>query len=376
MVRKWLGVIILSMGLIGLKFIVKHQNNNVDDSTLSIEKKWSETGFALKDIRSLFASKQCYMTKKYFLSCMNGLSRIAEKQGLEITETGRLIQGSTQKNLTEREKMIVWDQVYETNQFLSIPIDFLWVQLSKEASKDKKSEAWVAAQAFNAYISVFKDPHSYILPKDYFDKVVAQSQNRMNSYGFIVNRINGRYLFTRIYPESVFDRAGIKRGDILLEVDGTEVTNLSNDELMELFKGKDQNKFLISQKEKIVNLDLNKKNQTLKSVQYKTLKTGDQKLQVQISIYKIADGVCQETEEALAKATKAKASGVILDLRDDSGGSMDEVLCLAGLFIGEKKVYSLNFFNQPKSEPFYGANQQVYFGPLAVLINKGTASSA
>lgn len=375
MVRKWLGVIaILASAVVYYEYYATTKTNEIN--SLNVEEKWQETGLSIKDIDNLFVNKHCYLNKKYFLACMNALTTLAEKQGQQISLEGKLEKKQNFKVLSEKEKMLSWEEVWEENKSTNIPVEFLWKKLSNQI-KISSIESIRVAQTFNAYLSIYKDPHTYILPKDYYEKVVAQSQNKMNSYGFIVTKANDKFVFSRVFADSVFEKSGVKKGDILLEVDGVEVSHLSHDELLNLFKGKNRNNFVIMQKEKLLQLSLNKENQVLKSVHFKKLETAfHNKFQYQISIYKIAEGVCKETESYLQKANSQKASGVILDLRDNSGGSMDEVLCLAGLFVGEKKVYELRYFNQKEGEEFFASNAQVYFGPLAVLINQSTASSA
>jgi carboxyl-terminal processing protease len=374
-VRIWLGVLSVIFALVGVQWLRSNSLAQNEVNTLSVEEKWKETGLKIQDIDNLFINKHCHLNKKYFLSCMNALTVLAEKQGKEITSQGKLIADINKMAMTEKEKLSKWEELYELNQSTQIPIEKIWKQLST-LIQNQSNESLRVAQTFNAYLSIFKDPHSYILPKEYYDKVVAQSQNKMNSYGFIVSKHGSKFVFTRIYADSVFERSGVRKGDILLEVDGVEVSALSTEELLNLFKDKTKNKFVIMQKDKLINLSLNKESQILKSVQSKKLLVENNKTQLQISIYKIAEGVCKETSDLLVKAASMKASGVILDLRDNSGGSMDEVLCLAGLFLGDKKIYDLKYFNQKNPEEFYAMNEQVYFGSLAVLINQGTASSA
>lgn len=407
----------------------KKTNESQDDtlnrnSGLSIEEKWRETGLQAKDIENLFLNEKCQASQNVFLSCMNALMTIAEKEGKEILLDGKVVTvlnsttaskmgppsqhsqsskapqssqpsqpskssyTSTPRslvpvsnkfsNMNEKEKLKVWESVFRKKKASQIPVEAIWLEISN-SFKNQAYESLRVAQAFNAYLSVYKDPHTYILPKEYFEKVTAQSQNVMNSYGFIVSKSNNKFIFTRIYSDTLFEKAGIQDGDVLVEVDGQSVSHLTNEELLNLFKGKQRNSFLIMQDEKFVQLTLTKKDQVLKSVQLHKLISGNNKSHWHISIFKIAEGVCKQTESLLTKAQQQNVSGIILDLRDNSGGSMDEVLCLAGLFVGDRKIYELKYFKQntqKEIESFFASSKQVYYGPLAVLVNQGTASSA
>ncbi len=373
------------------------------NASLSLESKWRDTGLQIKDIENLFLNKKCQTSQKIFLSCMNALMTIAEKEGKEILLDGRVVALSNSiltgkagtanskvephspitvskkfSNMNEKEKLKIWENVFRRQKASQIPVEAIWLEISRSFT-NRIYESLRVAQAFNAYLSVYKDPHTYILPKEYYEKVTAQSQNVINSYGFIVSKSNNKFIFTRIYSDTLFEKAGIHEGDVLVEVDGLSVSHLSNEELLNLFKGKQRNSFLILQSDKFIQLTLSKEDQILKSVQLHKLISGNNKSHWHISIFKIAEGVCKQTESLLIKAQQQNVSGIILDLRDNSGGSMDEVLCLAGLFVGERKVYELKYFKQTalrESESFFASSKQVYFGPLAVLVNQGTASSA
>jgi carboxyl-terminal processing protease len=237
-VRKWLGVLAILASAI-ICYEVYSSSRTVEVSTLNVEEKWQETGLATKDIENLFVNKHCHVNKKYFLACMNALSVLADKQGQVITTEGKILKNTDNKVVTEKERVQVWENIWEDNKSTKVSIEFLWKKLSEEIV-GQPSEAMRVAQTFNAYLSVYKDPHTYILPKEYYEKVVAQSQNKISSYGFIVNKINNRFVFTRVFPDSIFEKSGVKKGDVLLEIDGVEVSNLSHDELLQLFKGKNR----------------------------------------------------------------------------------------------------------------------------------------
>jgi carboxyl-terminal processing protease len=69
---------------------------------------------------------------------------------------------------------------------------------------------------------------------------------------------------------------------------------------------------------------------------------------------------------------------VIIDLRDNSGGSLEEASCFLGIFLKpNEKTYEVHYLdNEKPPESFYAKGPQLYDGPLGVLINAGTASAA
>lgn len=82
-----------------------------------------------------------------------------------------------------------------------------------------------------------------------------------------------------------------------------------------------------------------------------------------------------ETRKAVKAAVDAHADGLVLDLRNNPGGSVDMCLEVAGLFLGEEPLASVR--GRPgRAMTLVASNPQLYKGPMAVLVNEGTASAA
>ena len=97
-----------------------------------------------------------------------------------------------------------------------------------------------------------------------------------------------------------------------------------------------------------------------------------------ITLSKFNKGTCREVADSLKQAQKQNAAGVVLDLRDNPGGFLDEAACMAGLFLGKnKKAYYVEYIDDLKSnEVMLTSEDQAYGGPFAVLVNAASASAA
>ncbi len=85
--------------------------------------------------------------------------------------------------------------------------------------------------------------------------------------------------------------------------------------------------------------------------------------------------VVSEMLTALASVTDRHVHALVLDLRKNGGGNFDAMLQVAGLFLGEADVVSI-VGRDGQKKVHRGAGVVAYSGPLVVLIDKGTASSA
>src|SRR5690606_20779938 len=87
---------------------------------------------------------------------------------------------------------------------------------------------------------------------------------------------------------------------------------------------------------------------------------------------------CQLTERALKQLMADSVDGIILDLRDNSGGQIDEAACMASLFLGPgKKLFELDFLDaERENEIYYSDRDMLYGGALAILVDRGSASAS
>jgi carboxyl-terminal processing protease len=85
-----------------------------------------------------------------------------------------------------------------------------------------------------------------------------------------------------------------------------------------------------------------------------------------------ADDVAQEVQ----KLKGAGVTGIILDLRNNGGGSLSDVVDMAGLFVNEGPIVQVKSADAPATKLSDGQKGTLYDGPLAIMINGGSASAS
>ncbi len=358
----------------------------------SVDQYWSETGLDAKSLEELIQDDTCASSERYFLACTNAVISIANRFNKTINTEGEIIgvnaSLSNQMN-SEKQQLQVWKSYYRSeigqskseNQSLEqgIKISFskIWNELkTKYISNSKK--AFIVGVGLNGFISVFRDPHTYLVPVAFFKEVISKSDNKSNSLGMNIGMLHNNYVVRKVLEGSSAKKAGVQKGDVLFEIDGHSTNNLLQVRLYELMKGDLGSivkvKILRGGKEFFFNLA--RSETTVSSVSTRFV-DGIKPVAI-IGLNKFARGSCQRVKEAVLAVKKAKARGLILDLRDNPGGQMEEAACIASLFLGpEKKIFEVKYLDMTKKlETFYGSEEKIFDLPLAVLVNAGSASAA
>lgn len=352
----------------------------------SLEAYWQQTDLSLDKAEDLINEKSCASSERYFLSCINGLNLAGAKSGKQLSFAGRWMDLSEGKVFeSEKEQLSVWQSAFRADPLLAAKIPFSKL-LKGLVLKNQKSSAMLAGLAINGFISVFRDPHTYLIPLDYYNEVVAQTDSKSSALGLVLAKVlasqedpaKQQYFIRKVLEFSPAQQAGIEKGDLLLEVQGHSVVGLPLSQISELMRGQVGERINIVLERSGVRLEKS----ILRSVSRIPSVTGRVLSGIQpvgvLTVNKFATGTCEKASNELATLMKQGIRGLLLDLRDNPGGQMEEASCLAGLFLGpDKKVFELRYLDPAKGIESYSSGvEQQYGGALAVLVNSGSASAS
>lgn len=343
----------------------------------SIEDYWSETGISFKEVNQLITNKKCHSSEIYFKSCLNSLILSALSYEMKLTQSGNLIELDSWDRLDEKtEKELL--EVYLKKHLGLQKINFEELMFELYENENVNKRAQLAAKMINTFYSVYYDPHTYILPANYYGEVGSKIARSKYFVGISYEKTNGQFFIKKVYKNSDADMAGLKDGDKIIELNSFVMEEARYSEVSALLRDEKQKvlKFKIERNNEYIEVNVKRSFSSLKHVQYSAVK--DDKNFGYLSVTKFNFGACAEVSALLEKAKKNQIEGLILDLRDNPGGQLNEASCLTGLFLGtDKKAYYVEYFDQSKSnEVVLTADKMIYDGPLVVLINSGSASAS
>jgi len=346
----------------------------------SAEEYWAETELSSHALEELLGEDSCQSSERYFLACVNALESSAARFGLHLSQDGhwQASMKSEKSPASEKTTLAPWKALLSAKKEIpELPFLNLWRDFVAHHLKTSQI-SYAVGLGMNGFLSVFRDPHTYLLPADMYAEVVAKANPQSVSIGVVMGRNDTHYFIKKVIENSPSDQAGLKKGDLLLTLAGKEAANLSAQELGDLLRGEAGSvlEMEVLHHQEFKKITIHRREQALPTVSAKLLE-GSSSLGV-LTVNKFAIGACQQVKHELENLKTQGMRGLLLDLRDNPGGQMDEATCVAGLFVGpDKKIYDIRGLHPgADEESSFSSEAQVYQGPMAVLVNAGSASAA
>ncbi|WP_413289829.1 S41 family peptidase [Bdellovibrio sp. HCB337] len=365
----------LAMG----SYIVVGGNAQKLSKVKTAEEYWAETGLSSQALEELLQEGSCESSERYFYACVNAIQSASQKFGFDLTVQGQLVPSSksASQTFTEKEILAPWKAYLSSQkQIPTLPFLAIWKNLSAKIKSEQQSYA--VGLGMNGFLSVFRDPHTYLLPANMYTEVVAKANPKSLSIGVVVGRDDQHYFVKKVIENSSAYLAGIKKGDVILSVNDKKADGLTAQELGEMLRGEAGSilEIEIRRHSETKEIRIVRSEQTLPTVSTQMLE-GITPVGV-LTINKFAINACQEVRTGLSALRRQGIRGLLLDLRDNPGGQMEEATCITGLFVGPgKKVFDIkNLALDMEDESSFTTEEAEYTGPIAVLINAGSASAA
>ncbi|MGZ3650340.1 MAG: S41 family peptidase [Bdellovibrionota bacterium] len=223
------------------------------------------------------------------------------------------------------------------------------------------------------------DPHSNFMPPDIYTQLKTDTAGKFGGLGIEV-WVNKDNVLTVVTPmeDTPAWKAGIKPGDRIIKIDGVSTKGMSIVEATSKIRGEvgSEVKFTIARDGAPKPLEFKMKRVTIdvKSVKFEML-AGNFGY---IRLNHFQEKSAQEVKNALAKLEKnGKVSGLVLDMRNNPGGLLDEAVEAVNLFVDEGVIVSTIGRNKEDKDVKHARSgiARTDF-PMVVLVNGSSASAA
>ncbi|HPI39609.1 MAG TPA: S41 family peptidase [Pseudobdellovibrionaceae bacterium] len=342
---------------------------------------WRDANVILDLESTLLNDENCYSAERTFLGCIKAIESVSTLYQLRLNFNG-YFKVMTKQDYDdfkyENKHLQSWTEYYQKrNKKTQLSFSKAWI-LMRDKLFSEKYKSYLNGIAINGYLSIVEDPHTYIIPKQWFLDRVTELKQSIDTFGFSIERNEMGYVVTKT------EISELKKGDILLKVDHILLKSILMFEVQDLISSKlneDQVIFEVLRGSQKIGITLKSKSLNLNSVESGISKRNSRVGYIKIRRY--SSGVCKEVEKHIQNFQQdTPLGGLILDLRNNPGGIITEAGCTAGLFLGKNKlVYSLKNIisgklSEHSIESYITSKKEKFEGTLMVLVNSESASAA
>ena len=281
-----------------------------------------------------------------------------------------------------------------------------WVDAAKEAKKDAPENEADTYEMLNLFGEVLErakmsyvedvsdkklieaaingmlvalDPHSSYLDGQSFKYMNEQTKGKFGGLGIEVTMEQGLVMVVSPIDDTPAYKAGIKTGDFITHIDGEQVIGMSLNDAVDKMRGKVGTKVKLTIRrinQKPFDVKLTREEIKIRSVKSE-LKSGDVAYIRISSFTEDTDQTIEKSLKKLKKEAKNKLKGVVLDVRNNPGGLLDQAVNVSDLFLDKGEIVSTRSRNPEDTVKYTAKDGDIAKGlPMVVLINDGSASAS
>jgi carboxyl-terminal processing protease len=244
---------------------------------------------------------------------------------------------------------------------------------------DSVPEADLYKKATDGLLTELKDPYSVLLVEDDFRDLTEKTSGNYAGLGIQIDVREGWITVVAPLPESPAERAGIQTGDLIIEVDGKSTHDWKSEAAVKALRGQAGSKVKILVRRPgladPIPYELTRAAIHMRSVPPGTMFDGGVGY---ISLNPVAETSAQELESEIAALKKKGMKSMLLDLRNNPGGLLDQGVKVADLFLDPgQEIVSTRGRSRGSTRQFFDSDAQLDAAlPIVVLVSEGTASAA
>jgi carboxyl-terminal processing protease len=243
---------------------------------------------------------------------------------------------------------------------------------------DDVSDDSLVESAINGMLTSL-DPHSNYLNTKNFNDMKVQTRGEFGGLGIEVSMENGLVKVVSPIDDTPAARAGLKPGDLITHLDGDPVQGMTLPEAVEKMRGPVSSEIKLTiRREGKEPFDVKLIRATIKIQSVRSHLEGDNIAYIRITTFN------EQTDVGLNNAMKnpkqqagGKLLGVVLDLRNDPGGLLDQAVAVADALLEKGEIVSTRGRRSEDAQRYNARPGDIAAGlPVAVLINGGSASAS
>ena len=255
-----------------------------------------------------------------------------------------------------------------------------WRKLRQKALEKPINNSQQAYAAIEAMLLPLGDPYTRLLrPEDYEAMKKSNIGSEINGVGLQLGarKEDGEIVVISPLEGSPAADAGIRSGTILKKVNGQSPKQLGLEATAEKLRGQTGTQVVVELQQpdlEMEEISLERRSVDLRPVRTKRIRNESHTLGY-LRITQFSEGVPDQVKEALEELSVKEIDGLILDLRNNSGGLVSSGLAVADDFLSDQPIVETKK-RDGINDPIHSGIDTLYDGPMVTLVNGGTASAS
>ncbi|PTF04661.1 serine protease [Staphylococcus devriesei] len=253
-------------------------------------------------------------------------------------------------------------------------IEYAYKTLNNDYYKKQNANKLTEA-AIDGMVKELDDPYSEYMTKDKTKSFNEDVSGDFVGIGAEMQKKDKQIMITSPMKDSPAEKAGIKPKDLVTKVNGKSTKNKPLDQIVKMVRGKEGTTVTLTIKRgsQEKDIDIKRGKIHVKSVEYK------KKNNVGVfTINKFQENTAGELKSSIIKAHKDGVRDIVLDLRNNPGGLLDEAVKMANIFI-DKNQTVVKLKKGDDTEPITTSNNSLKEAKdmkVSILVNEGSASAS
>lgn len=239
----------------------------------------------------------------------------------------------------------------------------------KKVDKNKLIEA-----SIDGMLKYLDDPNTVYMNQEETESFNQVMSGEYKGVGVSIIKYKDDIYILTVFKNSPADKAGLKIGDIILEVDGNSVKGKEADDVVKLIKNKKEVSIKVKRKEEEIKVSVKPQRVEIPSVSSEVLEKNNKKVGL-INISVFASNTSSQFKKELRELENKKIDSYIIDLRSNSGGYLSQATSIISQFMDNKKViYQIKTNN--RTVKYYSEGKITKKYKVVILIDENSASAS
>lgn len=241
---------------------------------------------------------------------------------------------------------------------------------------NKTSDKKLMNAAIKGMVNSLDDPYSIYMDKKETTNFNQTVSGRYSGIGATISSKDGKNHIVGLFDGSPAKKAGLKEGDSFIKVNGQDVSTYDLEKLTNMIKGKPNTKVTITvlRGDKEITKTITRQAIDIPSVESKIIEKENKKIGY-IYISAFSSNTYEQFKKELKKTENKKIDSLIIDVRSNPGGHLNQVTKILDLFMSKNKVLYQTEIKGNRIKKYSDTKENRKY-KVGVLINSGSASAS